>query len=72
VKQAATSDSVLLKASEAAELVGCHVETIHRRIREGSLPAVRIGDGPKAQVRIDSADLAEWLDHNVRRRTGVR
>ena len=38
---------------EAAELLGVHLQRIHQRIRDGSLPAERIGN----QWSIDEADL---------------
>jgi excisionase family DNA binding protein len=57
--------SVLLKVSEAAELVGCHPVTIRRRIADGSLPAVRIADTPRAQLRIDSGALSRFLERQA-------
>jgi excisionase family DNA binding protein len=37
-----------LTVREAAELMGRTEETVRRQIRDGSLPAVRVGTGPKA------------------------
>lgn len=45
--------ATLLTRKQAAEIVGCDIRTIDRRIRSGELPARRSG----RLVRIDPADL---------------
>ncbi|AOS62364.1 excisionase family DNA binding protein [Actinoalloteichus hymeniacidonis] len=47
----------LLTADEVAARLGLHVRTVRNYIRDGRLPAVRIGK----QYRITGADLAEFL-----------
>lgn len=46
---------------EAAEWYGCTQRTIRNRIREGVLPAYRLGRGPKARIRIAVEDLEKLL-----------
>jgi excisionase family DNA binding protein len=59
----------LLTVAQAAERAGCHAETIRRAARSGALPASRVGRA----VRIDPADLAEWLSEpHGARQTPVR
>lgn len=43
----------LLTRQQAADIVGCNIRTIDRRIRSGELPARRSG----RMVRIDPNDL---------------
>lgn len=43
----------LLTRQQAADIVGCNIRTIDRRIRSGELPARRSG----RMVRIDPHDL---------------
>ncbi len=50
-----------LTPQEAAEVVRTSRKTIYRRIADGSLPAVRIGDGKRAPVRIHPDDLDAYL-----------
>jgi excisionase family DNA binding protein len=51
----------LLTIDEAAHALRQSRETVYRRIRSGELPAVRIGCGPRAPIRISSFELACWL-----------
>jgi excisionase family DNA binding protein len=50
-----------LTPQEVAEVVGTSRKTIYRRIADGSLPAVRLGDGLRAPVRIGADDLDAYL-----------
>jgi excisionase family DNA binding protein len=56
----------LLSPDEAGELLGVSAQTVRRRIRDGQLYAHRLGDGPKARLRIDTADLARFVAANDR------
>jgi excisionase family DNA binding protein len=51
----------LLSVKEAADLVGLSAVTLYRRLEAGALPCIRLGDGPKAPIRISSADLATYI-----------
>ncbi len=51
----------LLTVREAAKRLGVSTSTVKRRIRDGSLPAVRIGTRPGQSVRVDPAELDHWI-----------
>jgi excisionase family DNA binding protein len=54
--------SRLLSPAEVAKLLGLHRNTVYRKISDGSLPAVRLGEeGP---LRVDAGELEEWLAAN--------
>lgn len=50
----------LLTVAEAAVELRCSAPTIRRRIREGDLPAARLGRG-RSVLRIPRAGLQAWL-----------
>jgi excisionase family DNA binding protein len=51
---------VLLTVPEVARLLRCSRQSVYRRIRDGSIPAVRLTDrqGP---LRVPRAELDRWL-----------
>ncbi|MEL4358382.1 MULTISPECIES: excisionase family DNA-binding protein [unclassified Luteococcus] len=49
-----TVEPVFMSPQEAAVYAGCSVDTIRRRISDGSLPASRLG---KRLIRLDKNDL---------------
>lgn len=51
----------LLTPAEVAELLRCDRSTVYRRIREGTLPAVRLGWAPQDPLRIPADELHEQL-----------
>jgi excisionase family DNA binding protein len=56
----------LYTRNEAARLLRIGVRTIDRRIAEGALQCHRLGDGPRAPVRISAEQLAEYLKDTKR------
>jgi excisionase family DNA binding protein len=64
--EASRAAGALLSPDEAGELIGLSPQTIRRKIRAGELYAHRLGDGPRARLRIDTADLARYLAANDR------
>jgi excisionase family DNA binding protein len=52
----------LLRTAEVAKLLGLHRNTVYRKISDGSLPAVRIGED--GSLRVDAAELEDWLAAN--------
>lgn len=46
------TDDPLLKPKEAATILGVSVETIHRWIRKGAIPHVRIGSSLRKRLRV--------------------
>ena len=49
----ATAEPALLTLQEAADAVGCHYQTLYRRVRKGEIPALVAG----GSYRIRPADL---------------
>lgn len=47
----------LLTLQEAADVVGCHYQTLYRRVRKGEVPALVAG----GSYRIRPADLEAWM-----------
>jgi excisionase family DNA binding protein len=56
-----TDGLALLSAKEVARILGVSDEAVRRLVRDGRLPAYRLGGGPKARVRIESAAVASYL-----------
>jgi excisionase family DNA binding protein len=56
-KAMSTLDPTLLTLQEAADLVGCHYQTLYKRVRSGELPALVAG----GSYRINREDLDAWL-----------
>lgn len=52
----------LLRVDEVARALDVSRGYVYRLARDGKLPAVRMGDGQRAPVRIDSDDLARFLE----------
>jgi excisionase family DNA binding protein len=50
----------LLKPQEAADALRVSVHTIYRKVASGELRALRLGEGERAPIRIDAADLARF------------
>jgi excisionase family DNA binding protein len=46
---------------EAARCLGVSPRWIYKRAASGELPAIRLGDGPRAPLRVDPRDLQQWL-----------
>jgi excisionase family DNA binding protein len=55
------ADEQLLTIPEAAARLRQTPGTIRRKIREGQLPALRLGTGPRAPFRIDALELEAFL-----------
>jgi excisionase family DNA binding protein len=51
--------SRLLTVEEVADYLGQHRVTVYTEIREGRIPAVRIGEG--RTIRVREADLEQYL-----------
>lgn len=52
----------MLTIGDAARILQCSKSTVRERIRNQGLPTVRLGDSPKAPIRIRRADLDRWVD----------
>lgn len=51
----------LLRVPEVAEKLRLSVWSVYRKVENGEIPAVRLGTGPMAPIRIDERELREWL-----------
>ena len=51
----------LLTADEAAKRLKVSRRWVYRRAAAGDLPTVRLGNGPRAPIRVDEVALHEWL-----------
>jgi excisionase family DNA binding protein len=51
----------LLRVDEVAARLDCNPETVRRKIHRGELPALRIGGGDRAPIRVDPAAFEAWL-----------
>jgi excisionase family DNA binding protein len=51
----------LLTVGEVAQRLGQHPETIRRKAREGEIPALKLGTGPRARFAFDRDELEAWV-----------
>jgi excisionase family DNA binding protein len=51
----------LLTVGEVAERLKVSRWSVYRRVEAGELPAVRLGSGPRAPIRVDERELEAWL-----------
>ena len=63
-KTSEPSPAIYASMSEAARMIGVSRVTLRERVIDGQLPAVRVGKGRGAAVRVKVADL-EALLHPV-------
>ena len=52
----------LLRVPEVAERLRCTPEVVRRKIRTGELPALRLGSGRRAPLRVPADELEDWLE----------
>lgn len=50
-------EKYVLTVGEAADYLGCSTDTIRDRIADRTLPAYRLGKGPRGAIRIKRDDL---------------
>ena len=51
----------LLTVREVAERLQVSIWTAYRKVESGEIPAVKLGPGRMAPVRVDPAELQAWL-----------
>ncbi len=51
----------LLTVPEVAARLRVSRASVYRRIAAGELPVHRLGSGPRAPLRVDGAELLDWL-----------
>ncbi len=66
------SDMNFLTTAQAAQITGVHQDTVNRWIREGRLPAERVGLRGAGLWAISRTALAEFLDSQKEILAGIR
>jgi excisionase family DNA binding protein len=51
----------LLTVADVAERFGQHPDTIRRKARDGEIPALKLGTGPRARFAFDRHELEAWV-----------
>ena len=51
----------ILTVRQVAELLQLSTEHVRRLARTGDMPAMKIGDGPKAHWRFFKSQIIEWI-----------
>jgi excisionase family DNA binding protein len=51
----------LLTTHQVARRLNVSEETVRRRLRQGEIPGLRLGSGPRAPFRVVEAELEQWL-----------
>jgi excisionase family DNA binding protein len=51
----------LLTTAQVARRLKQSEEVVRRKAREGDLPALRLGAGPRAPLRFDARELERWI-----------
>ena len=62
-----STEVTLLTLQEAADVVGCHYQTLYRRVRSGDIPTLVAG----GSYRIRREDLDAWLEERDQRSGAV-
>jgi excisionase family DNA binding protein len=62
------NQKVTLTLKEAAEILSVHSDTVRLMVNKGTLPAIKIHNGPRKQlIRIRRASLDKFMhDHETR------
>ena len=51
---------------EVAQYLGVHEHTVRRKIADGQLPAIKLGDEPRNAIRVSETALTHWLKEHAR------
>ncbi len=69
IMKAEAVEPELLRVGEVAARLRCTPEVVRRKIRSGELPALRLGRGRRAPLRVPADELDAWL-YGARRERG--
>ena len=58
------AETQLLTVAEVALRLRQSERTVRDKINSGALPAVKIGTGPRAPIRVDPGELDAWIEAN--------
>jgi len=59
-------DSQLLTVKEVARLLGLHPASVYRRCQSGELESFKLGDGPKAGIRVPRDAVVRYISTHYR------
>jgi excisionase family DNA binding protein len=59
-----TSERLLLRGGEVAEMIGCSRAMAYRLMQRGTIPVLRVPGGKT--VRVPREALATWIKENTR------
>ena len=62
----------ILNKTEVAERLGISIRTVERRVADGELECLRLGEGPKAPVRFRLEHVAAYVYRCEIRRPSTR
>lgn len=54
----------LLTTHQVARRLNLSEDAVRRKLREGLIPGVRLGNSERSQYRVDEAELRDWLHGN--------
>jgi len=57
-------ETQLLTVAEVARRLQQSERTVRDKIASGALPAIKIGTGPRAPIRVDPGELDAWIEAN--------
>ena len=55
----------LLKIKAVSRKLDCSTRTVYKLVKAGRLPVIRLGEGPKAPIRIADEAVDAWLKSNT-------
>lgn len=56
-----------LTTRDLANRTGLSIDYFQKKIQEGDLPAMRLGDGPKAPYMVQETEFNQWWNSNLRK-----
>jgi prophage regulatory protein len=72
LQQGPPMESRLLRRAEVVARTGLSQSTIDRRERAGTFPRrVRLGDAPQSPVAWSAAEVADWVERQLARRSAA-
>jgi excisionase family DNA binding protein len=51
----------LMRPRDVAAVLDQSLASVYRKLERGTIPSIRIGDGPRAPIRIPVAEFEAWL-----------
>jgi excisionase family DNA binding protein len=61
----------LLTTAQVARPLKQSEEVVRRKARNGTLPALRLGSGPRSPLRFDAREIEAWLSEEPARESAI-